>query len=178
MGVVPLLKSSPTINIMNPFPQSLPWAQMHLRSFLTAPVGPWNETSLPRWERLILCRSNLHHRPCHCRIRDLATGKKQPASRGCALHLQLVSLTTSLPESKTQLAHIEACISHIYTCWEETCAWLKRVTCRPSWILKSRQRPMGPSHCSRHVPVVYPSARKIKGTVEEAGEKCQENCSN
>ncbi|KAB0401810.1 hypothetical protein E2I00_016577, partial [Balaenoptera physalus] len=42
---------------------------------------------------------------------------------------------------------------------------------------QSRQRPMGPSRCSRHVPVVYPSPRKIKGTVDEAAEllNCQNN---
>ena len=107
------------------------------------------------------------------RTGDLATGKKQPASRGCALPIQLMSFTT-IAESRTCLASICACISHESACWEHMCAQLKRVTLKPSWILKSRQAPVGLPRCSRPVPVVYSSPRKVKGTDDGPGEKYQE----
>lgn len=105
----------------------------------------------------------------------LATGKKQPASRGCALPIQLTSFTTRIAESRTCLASICARISHQSACWEDMCAQLKRATLEPSWILKSWQAPVGLSRCSRHVPVVYSSPRKVKGTDDGPAEKYQKS---
>lgn len=108
------------------------------------------------------------------RTGDLATGKKQSTSGGCAVPIQLMSFTTSIAEGRTCLASLCACISHTSACWEDMCAQLKRVTLKPSWILKSQQAPLGLSCCSRHVPVVYSSPRKVKGTDDGRGEKYQE----
>ena len=96
------------------------------------------------------------------RTGDLATGKKQPASRGCALPIQLMPFTT-IAESRSCLASICACISH------EVHA---ESTCVHSWKEWHSNLPESSSH-SRHpwaCPVVQGTCQGSTQVLERSRE--------
>lgn len=156
----PLFNSLPTGGIINPFPQSLSWAQMYLRSCLIHACCSWNETSLPLREHLGLCWSNHHHHPHHCRTGDLATGKTQPASWGCALQIQLMSVTTSIPESRLSS---QVYVYNLSCMWENTWAQLTRGTCKPSRIPRWQQELTSPSLSFRACATGLSQSQKGQG---------------
>lgn len=119
-------------------------------------------TSGPLW-------SNHHHHPLGYRTGDIATGKEQPASWGCALQIQLMSVATSTCRHSSQvylyasLVYVHAKGTHEHN-WKH---WRTNLPESPSYSRHWQACPF----CSRHVLVIYPSPRKNKGTNSELSQK-------
>lgn len=129
------------------------------------------QTSFSIWDHLVLCWSNHHDHLLHCRIGDLAIGKKQPGPcvwRGCLANPICISYNQH-PRDPDCPRRTYTCLPHVCAYGENTWAQLEK-----SDIRTVRNLPKSPQALPGQVPVVWSSPRKIKGTNGEPGQKYQE----